>query len=104
MLLYYAGLGAYTRAVWVRVKGRYSRALASHNRIAPGSPNIGNTPKLGLNASLHFFVKYKVSKFVPTAVTQRHIFRLCTEENVAQVDKLVLCQEDQPPIYRSNAQ
>jgi len=45
-------------------------------------------------------VKYKFSKFVPTAVTQQ-IMHANPEENVAMVDELVLCQEDQPQIHHS---
>jgi len=37
------------------------------------------------------------SKCAPTAVAQRQIIRAPAEENLATVDKLVLCQEDRCP-------
>ena len=43
----------------------------------------------------HYTVKYKFSKFVLTAVTQQLIMHANPEENVAMVDELILCQEDQ---------
>jgi len=46
-------------------------------------------------------VKYKFSKFVPTAVTQQQVMHANNEENVAMVDALVLRQEDQPRSHHS---
>ena len=46
-------------------------------------------------------MKYKFSKFVPTAVTQQQIMHAKPEENVAMVDELVLCQEDQSQMHHS---
>jgi len=50
-----------------------------------------------LNGLLHYLVKYKFSKFAPTAVTQRQIMRAHsrTKENVAMADELVLSQKDE---------
>jgi len=47
-------------------------------------------PHLKRVTSLHCLVQYKFSKFALTAVKQRQIFLALTEENVAEVDKLVL--------------
>ena len=46
-------------------------------------------------------MKYKFSKFAPTAVTQQQIMRAHTEDNVAMADELVLSQEDETQIPRS---
>jgi len=46
-------------------------------------------------------VKYKFSKFAPTAVTQRQIMRAHTNENVAMADELVLSQEDETQHHHS---
>jgi len=53
-----------------------------------------NTRRRREDESLHYHVKYKFSKFVPTAVTQQQIMHANPEENVATVDALVLSQED----------
>ena len=46
-------------------------------------------------------MKYRFSNFVPTAVTRQQIVHANPEENVAMIDELVLCQEDQPQVYHS---
>jgi len=51
--------------------------------------------------SLHYLVKYKFSKFAPTAVTQQQIMHSCTKENVTMADKLVLRKEDETQIRHS---
>jgi len=49
-------------------------------------------------------VKYKFSKFAPTAVTERQIMRAHTKENVAMADELVLSHEDETQTHHSTYQ
>jgi len=50
---------------------------------------------------LHYFVKYKYSKFAQNAITTTADRARMHEENVAVVDLLVLHQESQPQIHHS---